>query len=195
MKKRIIIIALFIISRGLIIAQSDYRLIQPVITESKVKTTIKFDNKELTSYCDTTFLTRFLFSDYLKTTNKNRIIDSTGCSPYGTQLITFKSDNFSDYVIIWKVEGEFFSDINLYYVKEDKIWKICNLPIQKVCDKCDELSYPADKIVINGDKNEIKISFLQQINYEINDKNWQIFQPDKLVLSFDKLNKKMNNWH
>ena len=195
MKKGIIIFALFYISCGLIIAQSDYRLIQPLITETKERTTFKFDNKELTSFCDTTFSTRYLISNYLKTTNKNRIIDSTGCSPYEIQLITYKSDNFSDYVIIWKVEQEFYSNINLYYVVDNKIWKICNLPIQKVCDNCDEYSYPVDKIVINGDKTEIKISFLQQIKYEINDNNWQIFQPDKLVLSFDKLNKKMNNRH
>lgn len=193
MRKKIIIITLSLIYHGLIIAQTEYQLIQPVITETKGTTFFKFDNNEFTTFCDTTFSTRFLISDYIK--NKTKIIDSVSCSPYEVQLITYKSDKFSDYVIIWIVEKEFYSNINLYYVNDNKIWKICNLPIQKVCDNCDEWSYPVDKIIINGDQNEIKICFLQELKYEINDKNWQVFQPDKFILSFDKLNKRMINRH
>ena len=160
----------------MLFAQTDYRLMELTINEEDNLEKIEFDDMGFLSLCKPDFINRFLyFNGNYNALKAIEPIDTSYCSPYGFEIKIYKSNYYNDYVIIWEALAEYTSDISLFYITESKIYRICDLPIQTICDNCDGMNYPTDQIVISGDKEYIKINFLQAVNYNIGNGRWQVF--------------------
>ena len=121
------------------------------------------------------------------------IIDSGGSSLYGSNIYAYKSKAESDYLILWVTENEYFSDIRVYILNSDTITKIDNLPIRRVCDVCDDLVYPIDKLKISTRGNEIVIDPKIALEYNIGNDKWEKFSPGQIYFIIDKDRKQIKS--
>ena len=121
------------------------------------------------------------------------IIDSGGSSLYGSNIYAFGSKKKSDYLILWVTENEYVSDIRIYILDSDTIIKIGNLPIRRVCDDCDDVVYPIDKLKISARGNDIIINPTITFEYDIGNDNWQKLSPGQLYFIIDKVKRKIIN--
>jgi|WetSurMetagenome_2_1015567.scaffolds.fasta_scaffold00003_247 hypothetical protein len=119
------------------------------------------------------------------------IIDSGGSLLYGSNIYAFKSKIESDYLILWVTENEYVSDIRLYILDSDTITKIGSLPIRKVCNDCDDVVYPIDKLCISAHGNEIFIDPSISFEYNLGNDNWEKFSPGQIYFIADKNTRKL----
>jgi hypothetical protein len=121
------------------------------------------------------------------------IIDSGGSSLYGSNIYAFGSKKKTDYLILWVTETEYVSDIRIYILDSDTMMKIGNLPIRKVCDDCDDVVYPIDKLKISSRGNDIIINPTISFEYDIGNDNWQKFSSGQLYFIIDKVKRKITS--
>ena len=114
------------------------------------------------------------------------IIDSGGSSLYGSNIYAFGSKKESDYLILWVTENEYVSDIRIYILDSDTITKIDNFPIRRICNDCDDVVYPIDKLKISAHGNEIIIDPTISFEYNIGNDNWEEFSPGQIYFIVDK---------
>lgn len=117
------------------------------------------------------------------------IIDSGGYSLYGSNIYAFGSKKEMDFLILWVTEDEYVSDIRIYVLDFDTITKIGNLPIRRVCDDCDDVVYPIDKLKISARGNEIVIEPTISFEYDIGSDNWEKFSSRQIYFIVDKTKK------
>jgi hypothetical protein len=117
-------------------------------------------------------------------------IDTVGYL-YGSNLILYKSNKTSEYLIICESESESYSDFSLYYLRDSIFAKIGYLPIRSSCNNCDDSTYPIDKLKIQNQNNEILIKPLVPFMYNIGHDNWKSFTPGESYLIIDKKSKEI----
>ena len=110
---------------------------------------------------------------------------------YNSYLYLYKSSKTSEYLIICESESEFYSNFNLYYLKDSLFSKIGDMPIQSTCNDCDDSTYPIQELKIQNRGNEILIKPLVPFMYDIGDHNWMSFKPKEAYLIIDKKSKEI----
>ena len=119
-------------------------------------------------------------------TGTSVIIDSGGFSLYGSTIYAFGSKKESDYLILWVTEDEYVSDIRIYILDSDTIRKVGNLPLRRVCDDCDDVIYPIDKLKFYARGNEIIIKPTISFEFDIGNDNWERFSHAQTYFIIDK---------
>ena len=118
------------------------------------------------------------------------IVDSGGFL-FGSNIYAFGSKKRSEFLILWVTEDEYISDIRVYILDSDTITKIGNLPIRRVCNDCDELIYPIEKLKIYAQGNEFVIIPTISFEYGISNESLQKFSAGQLSFIIDKDKRKI----
>ena len=184
--KRIACIFSFLITLISCNGQDQYRLYNPDLGNY-----LKIKNINILSDFDT-----ITGDSNLKFWNNDKtgtpvIIDSGGFSLYGSNIYAYGSKKESDYLILWVTEDEYVSDIRIYILDSDTLRKMGNLPVRRVCDDCDDVVYPIDKLKIYARGNEIVIDPTISFEYNTGNDTWEKFSPGQLYFIIDKDKRKI----
>lgn len=186
--KTIILITLLILIFNLIKAQAPYNIVNLVTQIQGTTQIIKINNIELKLNCDSTFLKQYF---KYRTNNNNQkafiLIDSSGCPPYNSDLFIHQSKDYSDYLIIWRIDFEHYTEIHFYYMLNDKISKIETIIITPIFEKTEAENYSIDYLKIIGNKdNTIDVLLLEPFNYIIDFQNFKTYKPEQAYFKIDK---------
>jgi hypothetical protein len=176
-----------------LIGQSRYNLIRNELTLIDSLTVVKVQDSGFTTYCDSTFDSRYLkfWSDILKEEHQ-KLVDTVGCSPYSSELFVYKSKVYQDYLIFWTTNYEYASDILVYILNNRVLTKMGQIKIQNNCETCDDVIYPLNWFKIIGYKDSIVIIPTKEFRYEVEKENWQSFKPNEATIMLDKKNKNLS---
>ena len=112
---------------------------------------------------------------------------------YGSELYCFKSEKDNSYVVLWKMEHEFFPSFKVYYLKAGKLMEIGDWGIYTPCKDCDTFEYSVDDIRIQEKEGRIEFTFLKDMQYidyrkQLFAGDWTSFKSGALTLFFNPKN-------
>jgi hypothetical protein len=118
---------------------------------------------------------------------EKKLIETVEFSPYNSTVHSFKSQKDNSYVVLWETEYEYIPIIQAYYIFEGRLMKIGELEISLPCQSCESFQYPIKEIKIFQRKEEIEISFLNDVNYRATGSNeWKLYKAGTLKYRFNK---------
>jgi hypothetical protein len=173
--------------------QDHYLPIKPSIITSGGKKVICVQKIGLSISCDSDLNTRYLkYSTKTENYVNQKIIDSVGCSPYSSDLIVYKTQKGSDYLILWTTDSEYYSDIEIYYLNNDILTKVGPLLIRNDCETCDDTIYPVKWLNIFELNDHIVFEPIKPFKYNLKSGDWQRIKPKEMIISIDKNSRALN---
>lgn len=153
------------------------------------------DTVDINTLCSLTFYNKgssLLACISLRNNNTSvQLTDSIDMSPYESRVHVFENKESRSFVIIWETRYELQPVTLGYYITEDRIIRLGELPITAFNDAKDDWIFPIQSLSIHKGKRIIGFAFADTVCYKNGEEDMSFLTPEQSILTYDLLSQKM----